>query len=111
MASGSKSTLSQSSILTLNALNDIELEFDEGPKARDLEHAAFIAKSDYLLPQMSTKIDFIEFKGMLIAIANGRKALTDLLFRKTEKGYDTLRLSMQTHSKLESMVAAALQSQ
>lgn len=91
--------LNQISIRTLNALNKIELSFENGEIARDLEHAAFIAKSDYIENQMA-KAEFMKFRGYLIAVINGR-ALVETMFEKVEGGYQTKRIDPKTYSEME----------
>ena len=93
--------LNQTSIRTLNALNKIELSFEEGEIARDLNHAAFIALSEYSLGQLSNKIEFMKFKGFLIAVANGVQALATVMFQETEGGFKTLRIDYKTYNEME----------
>lgn len=93
--------LNQTSIRTLNALNKIELSFEKGEIARDLEHAAFIALSEYSLGQLSNKIEFMKFKGFLIAVANGVQALATVMFEETEGGFRTSRIDYKTYNEME----------
>jgi fructose-1,6-bisphosphatase len=93
--------LNETSIQTLNALNKIDLTFEEGELARDIDHAAFIAKSEQGLPQLSTAIDFIEFKGMLLAIANKDQAIISVMFQKVDGGFKPLYLSNQSYAAME----------
>ena len=93
--------LSAVSVVMLNALNKIEMTFEEGVVARDREHMKFIALSDYDLPQLSTTVDFMEFKGLLVAIANKEKALVGTMFKKVEKGFLKMRLDMRTWNEME----------
>jgi hypothetical protein len=91
--------LDQTSIRTLNALNKVELTFTEGVIARDLEHAAFIAKSDYSENQMA-RAEFMKFRNHLIAVVNGR-ALIEVMFEKVESGYLTKRIDDATYKAME----------
>jgi len=93
--------LNQTSVRTLNALNKIELSFEEGEIARDLDHAAFIALSEYSLGQLSNKVEFIQFKGFLIAVANGVQALATVMFKQIEGGFQTLRIDYKTYNEME----------
>ena len=93
--------LNQTSIRTVNALNKIELSFEEGELARDLDHAAFIALSEYSLGQLSNKVEFMQFKGFLIAVANRVQALATIMFQKTEGGFKTLRIDYKTYNEME----------
>lgn len=93
--------LNEVSVRMLNALNKIDLSFDEGANARDVKHMKFIALSDYDLPQISTRVEFMEFKGFLIAVANKEQALVGTMFKKIEGGFLKMRLDMKTWNEME----------
>jgi hypothetical protein len=96
--------LNQISIRTLNALSKVEsLSFEDGELARDIEHAAFIAKSDYSENQMA-KTQFIEFRGYLIAVVNG-SALVETMFQEVEGGFLTKRIDAKTYAAMEKIAA------
>ncbi len=93
--------LSEVSVRMLNALNKIEMSFDEGATAKDVDHMRFIALSDYDLPQLRTRVDFMEFKGFLVAVANKEQALVGTMFKKIEGGFLNMRLDIKTWNEME----------
>ena len=97
-----KLKLNELSVRMLNALNKIELSFNEGSVAKDEDHMRFIALSDYDLPQLSTKIAFMEFKGLILAVVNGERALVGTMFKKLEGGgFLKMELDSKTWSEME----------
>lgn len=91
----------QISIRTLNALNKIELFFEDGEMARDLEHAAFIAKSEHQVGQMK-KTQFFHFRGYIMAVVE-KQALFSVMFEKVEGGYLTKRIDYKTYNAMEAV--------
>ena len=97
-------TLNRNSIRTLNALNKVKLEFNKGVIAKDEDHAAFIVKSEYGLPQLSTKISFMNIKNILVPIANDNQALIEVAFKTVKDGFQTLRVTDKTYLEIEKAV-------
>ncbi len=99
---GMQPSLDLASVFVLNAMNQMEIgTISTGVIARDTDHAAFIAKSEYMLPQLATRITFIKLKGLLIPVADGSRVLFESLFREVAGGFESLRMDSKTYSELE----------
>lgn len=97
-----KHNLDPALVFVLNAMDKMEIgTVPTGVIARDTDHAAFIAKSYYMLGQLSTRIDFAKLHGLLIPVANGTTVLFETLFRAVEGGYEYLRMDDETINALE----------
>ena len=93
--------LNNTSVRMLNALNKIPLSFDEGVTAKDEDHMRFIILSDYDLPQISTELIFMEFKGFILGVANKECALVGTMFKKVSKGFLKMSLDSKTWNEME----------
>lgn len=101
-----KHNLDLASVFVLNVMNKMEIgTVSTGVIARDTDHAAFIAKSDYMLGQLSTRISFVKLNGLLIPVANGTTVLYETLFRAVEGGFEYLKMDNKTFNALERIAA------
>ncbi len=95
------------SIQTLKAFEQIEnIGTNQGCIANDHDHVAFIVKSDFSLPQLSSVIHFIKSRGFIIPIYQGR-IFIGTIFKPTKSGFQTHRLNSETYDQIETLLKQA----
>lgn len=96
--------LNRESTLALNAFSTIQLDLSERMPLRDMEHLEFVAKSDYGLPQISSKVDgFVQVEDMLIPFV-GDRLLWDFLCKKDGDGYLLFEMSLSNYRAIEDSI-------
>lgn len=108
--------LNAESIAALNALSKFEtLGFDvkdlvstSSVKGDWLGHAAFVAKSEYLINQFA-KVQFMKFRDGLLVPIVGNRALYTVFFRHVEGNrFQVLSLDSETYARLEAQLVPIL---